>query len=442
MLKSGFSRLDITPLLGVTIPGYFNKRTASGVLDPIYATAVAFDDGEKRAVIIGLDNIGINQIMLDEIRNIITEKCKIAREGIFISCTHTHLGPGVAKKAVNEGKEEKEIYENPEYTAFLKNRLCDLVSIAIKDFAETKMYYIHGRAENVAFIRRFRIKDGSIKTNPPLGCPDVVEPVGKADEQSSLLILKRSGKPEIGIVNFQVHPDTIGGDEISADYVKFVRDTYERSIPNSKCLYINGANGNLNHRDVLGVNGALEGYARTEHMGRKIAMSVISNYHAAKKLDGDKISFANKSVMVRYNKGKESEIADALQTVKMYREKSPETDEEFQELKKVVPMYVPKALRIVSNIDREEKELYLSAFAVGDVVFAGYPGEPFTELGRYVKDNSKYKLTVVSCCANGFEGYFPTSDAYEGGYESDSAYYIQGSGEKLMEELTKLVNTL
>ena len=144
-------------------------------------------------------------------------------------------------------------------------------------------------------------------------------------------------------------------------------------------------------------------------MGRKIALSVISNYHDAKKLDGDKISFANKSVMVKSNQGTESEVADALQTVKMYTEKSPETDEKFQELKKVVPMYVPKAMRIALNIDREEKELYLSALSVGDVVFAGYPGEPFTELGRYVKDNSKYKLTFISCCANGYEGYLPTS---------------------------------
>ena len=45
MLKAGFARVDITPPFGVSVQGYFEPRTAKGVLDPLLATAVAFDDG-------------------------------------------------------------------------------------------------------------------------------------------------------------------------------------------------------------------------------------------------------------------------------------------------------------------------------------------------------------------------------------------------------------
>ena len=60
MLKTGFARLDITPALGAHLAGYFNIRAADDILDPLYVTAVAFDDGEKRAVILSVDNIGIS----------------------------------------------------------------------------------------------------------------------------------------------------------------------------------------------------------------------------------------------------------------------------------------------------------------------------------------------------------------------------------------------
>ena len=60
MLKVGFGRADITPPLGVSIQGYYTPRYAKGVIDPLLATAVVFDDGEKRAVVMSLDLIGIN----------------------------------------------------------------------------------------------------------------------------------------------------------------------------------------------------------------------------------------------------------------------------------------------------------------------------------------------------------------------------------------------
>ena len=45
MLKAGFARGEITPPMGVSVQGYFEPRTAKGILDPLLATAVAFDDG-------------------------------------------------------------------------------------------------------------------------------------------------------------------------------------------------------------------------------------------------------------------------------------------------------------------------------------------------------------------------------------------------------------
>lgn len=50
-MNVGFARVDITPMLGSAITGYYEPRYADGILDPLLATAIAFDDGEKRAVL-------------------------------------------------------------------------------------------------------------------------------------------------------------------------------------------------------------------------------------------------------------------------------------------------------------------------------------------------------------------------------------------------------
>jgi hypothetical protein len=63
----------------------------------------------------------------------------------------------------------------------------------------------------------------------------------------------------------------------------------------------------------------------------------------------------------------------------------------------------------------------------GDVVFAGLPGEPFSETGREIKDGSPFAMTLLCCNANGSEGYFPVDEALaEKGYERDSSLFLPG----------------
>ena len=85
----------------------------------------------------------------------------------------------------------------------------------------------------------------------------------------------------------------------------------------------------------------------------------------------------------------------------------------------------------------------LGMFAEADMEMLEEPGEPFTEVGRRIKRGSKFSLTIPACCANGYEGYFPTSAAFEeGGYEALSAKYAKGSAEKLIETSLEIIETL
>ena len=103
-----------------------------------------------------------------------------------------------------------------------------------------------------------------------------------------------------------------------------------------------------------------------------------------------------------------------------------------------------EARRILSLVNcPDEKELLVTSLRIGQVVFAGFPGEPFTDIGRAIKANSKFTLTLPVCVANGYEGYYPMLSVYsEGGYEFNTARYVAGVAESLIEASTEIVNAL
>jgi len=78
------------------------------------------------------------------------------------------------------------------------------------------------------------------------------------------------------------------------------------------------------------------------------------------------------------------------------------------------------------------------------VVFVGFPGEPFTEIGRTVKENSPFAMTIPSCNTNGSEGYFSMRADIEGGvgYEAMSARFEAGVSEDLIECALELAKEL
>ena len=435
MLKTGYARVDITPSLGIPLSGHFVGRVAEDILDPLRAIAVTFDDGENRAIILTVDNLGIPGCIMDTYRAKIAEACETDAEAVFIACTHTHYAPYTAGK-------DGTIFD-AEYIALLEKKLCDAAKLSVLDLAPSEMSYSRGHVEGVAFVRRYRMKDGSARTNPGFLNPDIVAPIGEPDETSQALYIKREGKPEIGIVNFQVHPDVVGGGRVSADYPNFVRETYEKLVDNSLCMYINGAQGDTNHFDTsLGEDKCRTGYDRARYMGRKIAMSAVENYELREKLSGDKVSYGQKTVSVKYNKGNPEDIPEAIRiTEELERVGHPSL---LTGIKGPVGHALGKARRVLELEKYGEcAELRVSAISVGDVAFGGIPGEPFTEVGRIVKRKADFTLTMPACCTNGYDGYYPMSADYdEAGYESASARFVKGTAEKLADELSSLINTL
>ena len=88
-------------------------------------------------------------------------------------------------------------------------------------------------------------------------------------------------------------------------------------------------------------------------------------------------------------------------------------------------------------------ELNITALQIGDVAFVGFPGEPFTDIGRQTKTAEGWKLILPCCITNGYRGYFPTKDAYdEGGYEANTTSYHCTVAETLVAGAKDLLSEL
>jgi hypothetical protein len=443
-LKVGFYRVNINPMLGINISGYFKVRKAEGVLDDIEVNAIAYECSGKRAVMLSADLCGIRQDLVALIQDAISEKTGLDKNYIYISATHTHTGPDVNTERAEELEEE--------YIRFFVKRATDAAVCALNDLKPAQMGYGISQAPNVAFVRRFRMKDGSIKTNPGVDNPDIVAPVGDVDERVNLLRFDRENAETVLLVNFANHPDVVGGCMISADWPGFLRRTVEKSIDNTKCLFFNGAQGDVNHVNVHPRGGDLNGmfmdfddvsrgYEHSKHIGMVVAGAVLQSFCKVKYVDVDSMDAVIKTVKVPSNRPDPKDLPLA----KKYHELHTQgKDEEIPYKAMMLTTVVAEAERMVRLENGPDFfNVNLSGLRLGPVAFVGIAGEPFTGIGMGLKKAKGYKMILPCCLTNASQGYFPMKDSYdEGGYEARSSIFKAGVAEIIIEEGVKILEQL
>ena len=276
-LQAGFSRVDVTPKLGIAINGYFVPRNAETVLDPLEVNCIALGCEAQKVLLMSIDNLGIAQKLLLPMRQAICEATGLPLDATYIHATHSHTAGAITPMLENE--------ENLEYRDFVQAKLVEAALLALADLQPARMGWGVGQAPKVAFVRRFRMKDGSVRTNPGTNHPDIVAPIGEVDERVNVLRFDRENDSLV-LMNFGNHPDTVGGCNISADWPGFARRSLEQAIPGTKAIMFNGAQGDVNHINVHPVGGdgndltrdfddVDRGYGHARHIGRVVAGAVM-----------------------------------------------------------------------------------------------------------------------------------------------------------------------
>jgi len=444
-LKAGFARMDITPMLGIPIGGYFIERHAETILDPLELNALAFEADGTKILLITIDECSISTSTFRYLHQRVADATGLPLSNIIVHLTHTHTSPYIDHES-----------ENPlvrEHTQMVWRKLGDVANMALADLKPARMGWKVGCVPGVSFVRRFRMKDGSIRTNPGVGNPDILEPVGHVDKRLNLLRFDREGGDTLLLSNFGMHPDSIGGNNISADWPGLSRRITEHALEGTKCVFFNGAEGDVGAVNVFATGGqnndltndfdnVPRGYGHTRHVARVICGAILQLYDKVNWVEVNSIRTLQRIVPAPSNMPTEQ---DDLELARKYVELHSSGREEEIPFKAMdLTTVVAESYRLVSlEHGPDHYDMIMTGIAIGPVALFGIPGEPFNGVGEELKLAQGWDLVLPMCQANDRLGYFPMQSSYdEGGYEARGSYFKAGVAELIIKEGTDMLNQL
>ena len=436
--RAGAASLPLEPPLGLPMIGFIRQRqgaTGHGEL-PLEVSAVAFECDGLRALVCGVDIIGIASPEVDELIQRIAAATGARSDAVLLNWSHTHLAPtgGRLHGALMGELDADEEAAVSEFAVAIQDTIVAACVRSVEGLEPAGV--IWGQAEvDLAVNRRQRVDGDTI-----LGWnPDEL-----VDNQVTTLQVRRPDESVLAtVVSFGCHPVTTGHDMFvySADFPGAMRNVV-RNVTGGEAVFLQGAAGNVLPRlsfletedEALRVGTAIalaalasvsEGYAApTELVTEPAASATKYALYRARRLDSPPPALRAAQAVV--------EIPlmplPSLESIGQLRQES-EADLDAARASgdngriKVAYYHAEWARRRESEIRAETAatsvRALVNALRIGDGVIGTGPGETFTEYGISFKRRSPTHPSVYAGYTNGLVGYLPTANEYQyGGYEA------------------------
>ena len=440
-MKVGYARIDITPQESVPLAGYGNSsgRMSENVLDPLYATCVAFaNEAGEKALVFTVDQINAGVHTTTEVRPAISEVTGVPVDHIQVSGTHSHAAPDM----LND--DEPSILR---YREFYKERLVQAAVEALADVKPATLQLARATTKNLNFVRHYRMADGTY-AGPNFGNHNqaYVAHETDVDPEMQLARIVREGGKDIVLCNFGVHQTNTGGQlkhNISADIAGAMRAEYEAK-DSCHFAYFTAACGNVNPVSSITEENIVPDHDHVAH-GKALAEYALNARDSY-------VDAAFGAI-----RGKAMECVQQINHT---------TDHLVPQAKEIWDLYTSTNDRAMANTAGKEKygfssvyhanaicnrskmpqtdTVTINALTVGDLAFAVAPYEMYDTNGKEIKTGSPYKMTFVLTLGNRQSmGYFPTRLSFEhGGYAADTCRFMPGIGEELSGAFVKLLGEL
>jgi len=450
VFRAGFAERDISPDIGMEQPGGYGKSYHRSFHDPCKVRAAVFDDGKTRVALVGIDALTIERATVNRVRQRITQHTGIPGAAVMLAATHSHssgpmcfIMPGEfddAPEWVQDLAYKQSTCANPAYLKRVETAIVGAVTKADKKRADVVAGVGRGVEDQVAFNRRFHMRNGLTVTHPRQGNPDIVKVAGPTDPEVGVIGAWDAKGQLIGcVVNFACHATTNPGG-ISANYIyyleKVIRGTFGEHVI---VVFLNGPSGDVTQVDNLSPEVLRRGEVMARFVGARVGAEAVK-------------------VLVSMDNGKLVPLA-AKQTVLHIprRVPDPERVKQCTQLARQDPKTVDRtkwtfAKEIVLLEHRIKKQpvvdVEVQAIQVGPVVFLSCPAEYFSQYGLDIKRHSPFPFTFPVALANGCVGYVPTREAFGphgGGYETRLTSYSNleiGAGDEIEKTCLDLARQL
>jgi len=409
----GFGRTDISGPLPVGIW----EGEATVVRDPLYLTVIAVCDGENVALLLTADAMGVLWSVYEQCAKQIKKDYNIPAENLLINVTHSHSAPSIGSNA----RWLKNFYE--------KFKIA--VNDALRDLAPAKAFTGKGYTENLNFVRRYLMPDGSWVTNPG---STPVSHESQADNEVRTLRFVREGKKDVLLTNYQSHyMGGLGEGQLSADIFGEFRKAAEKELD---CLfaYFSGSSGNLNFNSAI--PGERKHYDFASGAGEFVRAVKVA-------LDGEAETQTGK-VIAKASVYQATVKQDSPERIEQAKDINATADEKLK-AEKVRQYGFLSRYEAGAVLTRASwgptKDLHFFAVAFGDIAFSTAPFEQFDTNGQEVRAASPFKMTFTLSMTNESYNYVPSALAEDHmSYEVSTCRFEKGSGTAFANEQIRLLN--
>jgi hypothetical protein len=441
-LKAGFAERDITPPIGAEAPGGYGKSYHRTLHDPCKARASVFDDGANKVALVGIDALSIHRPSVDRIRKAVASKTGIPAQSILIGASHSHSsGPmaGVmpgeydrASEFVQDLAYNKSTLIDLKYLEKSEQAIIDAICVAHDSRIEVKAGIARGKEDQVAYNRRFRMRDGGSITHPGQGNENILEPAGPVDPEVGVIgVWDKDRKKLFGcVVNFACHATTSPGG-ISANYVYYLEKAIQ-GYYGKDCVvvFLNGASGDVTQVDNQSPLQNRDAESWAAYVGGRVgaeALKVLLTMDTGTLVP---VTCNSKLIPIPRRSPDPERVKKCHEIVKQPVDKVGATEWTFA---KEIVMLEAKILREpIVNVE-------VQAVQIGPAVFLTTPAEYFCAFGLEQKKRSGFQFTFPVSLANDCVGYVPTEEAFSekgGGYETRLTSYsnlVISAGTTMME---------
>ena len=400
MIQVGFGQCVITPEIGAEMPGGINKRLSQSVHDDLLVNAMVMDDGDTQLVLAGIDALSIKRSVTLNARQQIADATCIPAHNVSIAASHTHNGGPIADVFMSES--------DATYCDFVAAQIAQAAIQGYEKREPATLVVGAGHEGSVAFNRRFRMKDGSERTHPGVGNPDIVQVAGPIDPMVGVIGAINQSCKFLGCwVNYCCHATLgVGGGGFSADYIYYLRKTVQQAMRADHVIIVfgNGASGDVTQVDNLRDRGQQSGEHWGWHVGTTVGAEVIK---VLARMDyTDEVTLACTSETLEFPlRG----LGDASLNQAQAWGDAAVWARELELLKEIK--------EIESKVTAE-----VQMMRIGSAGLIAVPAEYFCQYGLDIQECSPFDPTFIVSLANGCVGYVPTPQAFVGGgYEPRTA---------------------
>ncbi|MBQ7623922.1 MAG: neutral/alkaline non-lysosomal ceramidase N-terminal domain-containing protein [Clostridia bacterium] len=420
-LYLGVGREIITPEIGGQLCGYSRDIYSEKVEDDLTATAFYFTQGKTRALMVSLTICNMRISLAEEMLSQVEKRYSIPKENCAFSCVHTHSGPNLnGSIAVDDSDFE---YRDK----IFKPRVFKAIEKALASPQPVKMGEASGDSL-VGVNRREITRSGFVKLGQ--------NPWGPFDPRMTVIsFINDKNECVANMVHYGCHNTAAGQNhEITRDWCGVMTDALEK-ITGAPTAFFNGPEGDVGPR-------LSNGETKGDHAGKLGDISCVYELGGIAARDAA-------DVYRKIYEYKDVRLRAGTRVIKLPLKKKISVKEAEARLKHLTYYYPGEEAwlkRIIKAHEEGEpdarfREVPQRVFALGDLVFATFPMEAFSEIGLRVQKEFTRKKVLCLACTNGTGGYFVTQDAIpRGGYEVETYYkkyvqeYIDGADTELVSQ--------